>query len=81
MVTRNADIDTETIFDDEIRERIDSMFEIMMKDDEKVKIFYIYFTQILLWILQDVVIICEETKKAPHVNNYRHKTDANRARL
>ena len=62
MVTRNADIDTETIFDDEIRERIDSMFEIMMKDDEKVKIFYIYFTQILLWILQDVVIICEETK-------------------
>ena len=36
------------IFDDEIRERIDSMFEIMMKDDEKVKIFYIYFTQILL---------------------------------
>ena len=62
MVTRNADIDTETIFDDEIRERIDSMFEIMMKDDEKVKIFYIYFTQILLWILQGVVIICEETK-------------------
>ncbi len=48
MVTRNADINTETIFDDEIRERIDSMFEIMMKDDEKVKIFYIYFTQILL---------------------------------
>ncbi len=38
MVTRNADIDTETIFDDEIRERIDSMFEIMMKDDEKGKI-------------------------------------------
>lgn len=26
------------IFDDEIRERIDSMFEIMMKDDEKGKI-------------------------------------------
>ena len=62
MVTRNADIDTETVYDDEIRERIDSMFEIMMKDDEKVKIFYIYFTQILLWILQGVVIICEETK-------------------
>ena len=28
----------ETVYDDEIRERIDSMFEIMMKDDEKGKI-------------------------------------------
>ena len=36
-IGRMSDLAT-PIYDDEIRERIDSMFEIMIKDDEKGKI-------------------------------------------